>query len=93
MAMKEHMRNKVDTTPPRNRTQNISLCFLISISAVILKLMLKITSISPVILRSPYKEEEEEEEEVPLFIIHSFIHITYYITTRYEIKPASKLKE
>ena len=50
----------------------------------------------PVILRSPYKEEEEEEEEkekVPLFIIHSFIHITYYITTRYEIKPASKLKE
>ena len=45
------------------------------------------------ILRSPYKEEEEEEEEVPLFIIHSFIHIAYYITTRYEIKPASKLKE
>ena len=52
--------------------------------------MLKITSIPPVILRSPYKEEEEE---VPLFIIHSFIHITYYITTRYETKPASKLKE
>ena len=90
MAMKEHMRNKVDTSPPRNRTQNIlNLCFLISISAVILKLMLKITSISPEILRSPYKEEEE----VPLFIIHSFIHVTYYITTRYEIKPASKLKE
>ena len=30
---------------------------------------------SPVILGSPYKEEEEEEE-VPLFTIHSFIHIT-----------------
>ena len=28
------------------------------------------------ILGSPYKEEEEEE--VPLFTIHSFIHITYY---------------
>ena len=39
----------------------------------------------PVILGSPYKEEEEEEEEeeeVPLFTIHSFIDITYYITTR-----------
>ena len=32
----------------------------------------------------------------PCFIltaINSFIHITYYSTTRYEIKPASKLKE
>ena len=85
MAMKEHMRYKADTTSPRSRTQNISLCFLISISVVILKLRLKITSISPVILGSPYKEEEEEEEEeeeVPFFTIHSFIHITYYITTR-----------
>ena len=33
----------------------------------------------PVILGSP---QEEEEEEVPLFTLHSFIHITYYITTR-----------
>ena len=73
MAMKEHMRYKADTTPPQSRTQNMSLCFLISISAVILKLMLKITSISPVILESPYKEDEEE---VPLLTIHSFIHIT-----------------
>ena len=40
MAMKEHVRYKADTTPPRSRTQNISLRFLISISAVILKLML-----------------------------------------------------
>ena len=47
MTMKEHMRYKADTTPPRSRTQNISLWFLISISAVILKLTLKITSISP----------------------------------------------
>ena len=78
--MKEHMRYKADTNPPRSTMQNISLCFLISISAAILKLMLKITSISlqffpPVILGSPYKEEEEEEEEEegPLFTIHSFI--------------------
>ena len=35
MAMKEHMRYKADTTPPRSRTQNISLCFLISISAAV----------------------------------------------------------
>ena len=47
MAMKEHVRYKADTTPPRSRTPNISLRFLISISAVILNLMLKITSISP----------------------------------------------
>ena len=80
MAMKEHMLYKADTTsPPRSRKQNISLCFLISISAVILKLMIKITPFPPVILGSPY---EEEEEEVPLFTLHSFIHITYYITTR-----------
>ena len=38
---------KADTNPPRSRTQNISLCVLISISAVILKVMLKLTSISP----------------------------------------------
>ena len=40
----------------------------------------------PVILGTRYKEEGEEEEgeeeEVPLFAIHSIIHITYYITTR-----------
>ena len=47
MAMKEHMRNKADTNPPRSRMQNISLGFLISISPVILKAMLKLTSISP----------------------------------------------
>ena len=42
-----------------------------------------------IILGSPYEEEEEEgggggeeEEEVPLFTIHSFIHISYYTTTR-----------
>ena len=46
--MKEHMRYKSDTTPPRSRTRNISLCFLISISAVtVKKVMLKLTSISP----------------------------------------------
>ena len=46
-----------DTKPTqllrRSRTQNISLCFLISISAVILKVMLKLTSIPPLILGSP----------------------------------------
>ena len=40
--MKEHMPYQADTTRLRSRTQNI--CFLISISAAILKLMVKITS-------------------------------------------------
>ena len=97
MAMKEHIQYKADTTPLRSTssTQNISLCFLIPISAVILKLMLKITSIFPRDLGESLRreEEEEEEEEVHLFTIHSFIHITYYIITRQEIKQASKLKK
>ena len=40
--MKEHMPYQADTTRLRSRTQNV--CFLISISAAILKLMVKITS-------------------------------------------------
>ena len=68
MAMKEHMRYKADTTPPRSRTQNISLCFLISISAVILKLMLKITSISPCDLGEYLRRRRSA------FIYHTFIH-------------------
>ena len=68
MAMKEHMRYKADTTPPRSRTQNISLCFLISISAVILKLILKITSISPCDLGESLRRRRSA------FIHHTFIH-------------------
>ena len=67
MAIKEHMRYKADTTPPRSRTQNISLCFLISISTVILKLMLKITSISP-------RDLGEYLRRRSAFIYHTFIH-------------------
>jgi len=63
MAMKEHMRYKADTTPPRSRTQNISLGFLILISPVILKLMLKITSISP-----------RDLGRRSAFFYHTFIH-------------------
>ena len=70
MAMKEHMRYKADTTPPRSRTQKISLCFLISISAVILKLMLKITSISPRDLGESLRRRRRRSA----FIYHTFIH-------------------
>ena len=118
--MNEHMRYKADTTAPRSRTQNISLCFLISISAVILKVMLKLTSISPRDLGESLRRRRRRSASIyhtfhqsvfysPYFIpspqsvvhspcftltaINSFIHITYYSTTRYEIKPASKLKE
>ena len=69
MAMKEHVRYKADTTPPRSRTQNISLRFLISISAVILKLMLKITSISPCDLGESLRRRRRSA-----FIYHTFIH-------------------
>ena len=118
-----------DTKPTkllrRSRTQNISLCFLISISAVILKVMLKLTSISPPpdlgeslrrrrrrrrrrsafiyhtfhqsVFYSPYFiPSPQSVVRSPCFIltaINSFIHITYYTTTRLEIKLASKLKE
>ena len=72
MAMKEHMRYKADTTPPRSRTQNVSLCFLISISAVILKLMLKITSISPRDLGEYLRRRRRRRRSA--FIYHTFIH-------------------
>ena len=101
-----------DTKPTqllrRSRTQNISLCFLISISAVILKVMLKLTSISPrdlgeslrrrrrsafiyhtfhqSVFYSPYFiPSPQSVVRSPCFIltaINSFIHITYYTTTR-----------
>ena len=62
MAMKERMRYKADTT-------HITLCFLISISAVILKLMLKITSISPRDLGEYLRRRRRSA-----FIYHTFIH-------------------
>ena len=73
MAMKEHLRYKADTTPPRSRTQNISLCFLISISAVILKVMLKLTSISPRDL-----EESLRRRRRRAFIYHKFYQSIFY---------------
>ena len=74
MAMKEHMRYKADTTPSRSRTQHISLCFLISISAVILKLMLKITSISPRDLAQYLRGRRRRRRRRSVFIYHTFIH-------------------
>ena len=101
-----------DTKPTqllrRSRTQNISLCFLISISAVILKIMLKLTSISPrdlgeslririrsafiyhtfhqsVFYSAYFIPSPQSVVRSPYFIlaaINSFIHITYYTTTR-----------
>ena len=73
--MKEHMRYKADTTPPRSRTQNISLCFLISISAVILKVMLKLTSISPRDLGESLRRRRRRSA----FIYHTF-HLSVFYT-------------
>ena len=72
MAMKEHMRYKADTTPPRSRTQNVSLCFLISISAVILKVMLKLTTISPPDLGESLRRRRSA------FIYHTFHQSVFY---------------
>ena len=69
------MRYKADTTPPRSRTQNISLCFLISISAVtavILKVMLKLTSISPRDLGESLRRRRSA------FIYHTFHQSVFY---------------
>ena len=68
MAMKEHIRDKADTSPLRSSTQNISLCFLIPISAVILKLILKIKSIFPRDLGQSLRRRRSP------FIYHTFIH-------------------
>ena len=61
--------NAFADTTPRSRTQHLSLCFLISISAVILKLMLKITSISPRDLGESLRRRRRSA-----FIYHTFIH-------------------
>ena len=75
MAMKEHIQYKADTTPLRSTssTQNISLCFLIPISAVILKLMLKITSIFPRDLGESLRRRRRRRRR-SAFIYHTFIH-------------------
>ena len=62
---------KADTTPPRSRTQNISLCFLISISAAFLKVMLKITSIFPRDLGESLRRRRRRRSA---FNYHTFIH-------------------
>ena len=75
MAMKEHIQYKADTTPLRSTssTQNISVCFLIPISAVILKLMLKITSIFPRDLGESLRRRRRRRRR-SAFIYHTFIH-------------------
>ena len=67
--MKEHIQYQADTTPLRSSTQNIILCFLIPISAVILKLMLKITTIFPRDLGESLRRRRRSA-----FIYHTFIH-------------------
>ena len=71
--MKEHMRYKANTNPPRSRMQNISLCFLISISAVILKVMLKLTPISPRDLGESLRRRRRNA-----FIYHTFHQSVFY---------------
>ena len=78
--MKEHMRYKANTTPPWSRTQNISLCFLISISAVILKIMLKLTSTSPRYLGESLRRRRRRRSA---FIYHTF-HQSVFYTDRHK---------
>ena len=72
------MRYKADTTPPRSRTQNISLCFLFSISAVILKVMLKLTSISPRDLGESLRRRRRRRGRRSAFIYHTFHQSVFY---------------
>ena len=76
MAMKQHIQYKADTTPLRSTssTQNISLCFLIPISVVILKLMLKITSIFPRDLGESLRRRRRRRRRRSAFSYHTFIH-------------------
>ena len=89
MAMKEHMQYKADTTPPRSRTQNISLRFLISISAVILKLMLKITSISRRDLGESLSRRRRRRRSA--FIYHAFIH-THNLLHYYKVRDQASVE-
>ena len=70
-----------DTKPTqllrRSRTQNISLCFLISISAVILKVMLKLTSISPRDLGESLRRRRRIIRR-SAFIYHTFHQSVFY---------------
>ena len=78
MAMKEHMRYKADTTPPQSKTENTSLCFLISISAVILKVMLKLTSISPRDLGESLRRRRRRRRRRSAYIYHTFHQSVFY---------------
>ena len=73
--MKEHMRYKADTTPPRSKTENTSLCFLISISTVILKVMFKLTSISPSYLGESLRRRRRRRSA---FIYRTFHQSVFY---------------
>ena len=89
--MKEHIRYKSDTTPLWSSPQNI--VFVSRFLAVILKLMLKITSIFP---RDRGESLRTRRRRRSAFIYHTFIHthtVTYFIITRQEIKQALKLKK
>ena len=97
MAMKEHIRYKADTTPLRSSPQDI--VFVSRFLAVILKLMLKITSIFPrdrgESLRRRGRRRRRRRRR-SAFIYYTFIHthtVTYFIITRQEIKQALKLKK
>ena len=74
--MKEHMRYKANTTPPRSKTENTSLCFLISISTVILKVMFKLTSISPRYLGESLRRRRRRRRSA--FIYHTFHQSVFY---------------
>ena len=74
---KEHMRYKADTTPPRSRTQNISLCFLISKKKKKKKKCLSLPYISPVrILQSVFYTQTAVRSPQSVFYTdrQKFIH-------------------
>ena len=81
MAMKEHIRYKADTTPLRSSPQD--KVFVSRFLAVILKLMLKITSIFPRDRgESLRRRRRRRRRRRSAFIYYTFIHthtVTYFI--------------
>ena len=75
MAMKEHMRYKADTTPPRSRTKHKLTFSYLDFRCYFKKVMLKLTSISPRDLGESLRRRRRRRSA---FIYHTFHQSVFY---------------